>query len=167
MRTLIAFLIFVFILSSTFTGDLLADEDETSAKVVLGEIGVGYLFAGGGLIAGTGIGQVVYPKSEEHAGGGLVGALMGFCVGGSVGVYAVGEKFGGDSTNDPLVFFSTVGGGLSVPLIGFFLGIRPLLTYGVLVSPIVSCITYNLVKETEEVVAVDTTMPIFSIHLTF
>jgi hypothetical protein len=92
---------------------------------------------------------------------------MGFCIGGSTGVYIVGERYDGDSTNDPLVFLATIAGGLSIPTFGILIGERKVLTYGVLFSPVVSCITYNLVKKKENKVEENKYFPIFRFSLAF
>ncbi|MGQ9705923.1 MAG: hypothetical protein ACUVWP_02825 [bacterium] len=146
-KTLISILItIIFILS-------VANAKESggySPKLVSKELGMGYLFATGGLIGGIGLGQLVYPPKPEHAGGGLVGALVGFAIGGSIGVYTAGETWGDDSKSDALSFFIPLTVSISPLVIGNFIKNRYVITWGTLFSPIISCMTYNLVKRPAE-----------------
>lgn len=137
----------VLIISLLITSSAIAKESGGySPKLVSKEIGMGYLFASGGLIGGIGLGQIIYPAKPEHAGGGLVGALVGFCICGSIGVYTASEVWGDDSKSDALSFFVPLAASISPLIIGNFIKNRYVITWGTLFSPIISCMTYNLVK---------------------
>ena len=145
-RTLISILLIIIITSSVSNAK---EIDGYPPKLITAELGMGYLFAGGGLIGGIGLGQFIYPSKPEHAGGGVVGALLGFSIGGSIGVYTAGEVWGDDSRSDALTLFVPMVVGLSPLIIGNFVGNRFLVTWGTLLSPAISCATYNIVKRPE------------------
>jgi len=140
-------LISILIASLVFNLSAIAKESGGySPKLISKELGMGYLFATGGLIGGIGLGQIIYPAKPEHAGGGLVGALVGFAIGGSIGVYTAGEVWGDDSASDALSFFVPLTASISPLVIGNFIKNRYVITWGTLFSPIISCMTYNLIK---------------------
>jgi len=143
LNTVIAILILLPLL----IGEVSAQEgDGVTAKLIFAEAGIGGLSAGGGFIAGVAIGNQLYKMTPQHAGGGLLGGMIGWSIGGALGVYLAGEYIGDDSKNDALTLGATLGAGLTLPAIGLFFKIKPLTTWGTLFSPLVSLVTYNLVK---------------------
>jgi len=146
MRAFAGIVIFLILLNLLGGASLAREQDGYSAKLIVAEVGLGVAGGAGGFITGVAIGNLVYETTPQHAGGGLVGGMVGWCVGGSLGVYFAGEYLGDDSANDPLTFGATLGAGLSLLVLGTLLDIGPLTTWGTLISPLVSLITYNLVK---------------------
>lgn len=116
-------------------------------KLIAEEAVIGGVSSAGGFLLGIPVGNLLHKKTPEHAGGGLIGGMVGWCIGGSLGVYLAGEYIGDDSKNDALSLGATVGSGLFMPALGLVFRVKWLITWGTLFSPLVSLVTYNLVKK--------------------
>jgi len=123
------------------------ESDGYPAKLIAEEAVIGGVSSAGGFLLGIPIGNLLYRKTPEHAGGGLIGGMVGWSLGGSLGVYLAGEYIGDDSRNDALSLGATVGSGLFMPALGLVFKVKWLITWGTLFSPLVSLVTYNLVKK--------------------
>jgi len=118
------------------------------AGVVAAEVGCGY--AGGVAlgVAGIPVGNIF--SSEEYAGGGLWGFLVGYPAGVGLGTYGAGELWGDDSENDWASVGAALGAAYASSAIGFWCGKYKGLLIGMLVAPAASTAAYNLVKNASD-----------------
>ena len=112
--------------------------------VVAAEVGCGYAGGIGLGIAGIPVGNIF--SSEEYAGGGLWGFLIGYPAGVGLGVYGAGEIWGDDSENDWASAGAALGASYASSVLGFWFGKYKGLIIGMLVAPAVSTAAYNIVK---------------------
>jgi hypothetical protein len=147
MRSGIGILVFCLAVTSCLSVGWAKESNGYPKKLLAEEAVIGGVSAAGGFLLGVPIGNLLYKKTAHHAGGGLIGGMTGWCIGGALGVYLAGEYIGDDSKSDALSLGTTLGAGLMMPALGMVLKVKWLMTWGTLFSPLVSWVTYNLVKK--------------------
>lgn len=129
-----------------------------SGWLILGEIGLGALGAAGGALA---LGAPINNDNE----GNIYGSAAGTALGSSLGVIGAGEMWGNPTENEAKTFLITMGVSCIFPVavaVIYDMSRTPGTPYcddevygilfigmigGVIIDPIISMITYNLLKE--------------------
>ncbi|MCP4231698.1 MAG: hypothetical protein GY771_16330 [bacterium] len=135
-------LIIAFCLTIPFPAYAMGKAGAVSLEVV-GGFGVGF----GGLILGIPVGNLF--NTDHYAGVGFMTAMMaGYPAGVALGVYGIGEWVDGDSVSDGKSLGVTMGASLATMGASYLIGRLKGMFYGFLLTPVVSTLAYNLVKET-------------------